>query len=205
MTDNLAWRLISAKDIDALAAVHDSEACRELFRTIFVFPTSSAPSELLLDLYMYLYALCKERELNPLKTSVLLAIMHRVIQRDLFLQSVDHGKQPPWTLPESFAHFQSLLLRHSVERPPVSAGIFDARDVAATVEYITHSYYRHFHLYQSLFIPQAHVSIVQTTCMDIAKPKSMPPLSQAVMQRPKVQPPPPSEDVPPPPGNSETM
>ncbi|RHY59444.1 hypothetical protein DYB38_000547 [Aphanomyces astaci] len=165
MTDNLAWRLVTAKDIDALAAIHDSIACRQILYDIFAFhglaSSTSAPLDLLLDLYMYLYSFCKEHELTPLKTSVVLAIMHRVILRDLFLQSHDHGKQSPWTLPESFEHFQSLLLQHSVERPPVSTGIFDAVDVAATVEYVTHSYYRQYHLYQTIFIPQTHVSIVQ--------------------------------------------
>ncbi|KAF0747807.1 hypothetical protein AaE_007584 [Aphanomyces astaci] len=142
---------------------------------------------------MYLYSFCKEHELTPLKTSVVLAIMHRVILRDLFLQSHDHGKQSPWTLPESFEHFQSLLLQHSVERPPVSTGIFDAVDVAATVEYVTHSYYRQYHLYQTIFIPQTHVSIVQIACMDISKPRPMPPLQHAIMLRSKEPPPPPSD------------
>ncbi|RHY33631.1 hypothetical protein DYB32_001487 [Aphanomyces invadans] len=165
MTDNLAWRLVSEKDIDTLAAIHDAVACRQIFYDIFSFQgmasTTGAPLDLLLDMYLYLYVFCKERELTPLKTSVVLAIMHRVIQRDLFLQSSDHGKQAPWTLPDSFDHFQSLLLQHSVERPPISTGIFNAADVASTVEYVTHSYYRHFNLYQVIFIPQTHVSIVQ--------------------------------------------
>ncbi|KAG9413193.1 hypothetical protein AC1031_016214 [Aphanomyces cochlioides] len=192
MTDNLAWRFLSAKHVDELSEIHEPEACRAFFHEIFVFPsqTPQASIDLLVDLYMFLYAFCKDRDLTPLKTSVALAIMHRVVQRDLFLQSADHGKESPWTLTDSFKHFQVLLLRHSVERPPISTGIFDAKDVAQVVDYVTHSYYRHFNLYQSIFIPQAQVLIVQTTCMDISKPRIMPPLQQAItMQRKSISPP----------------
>jgi hypothetical protein len=175
MTDNLLWRVVTEKHVAELDLLHETESCKKYLLEMFVFPrfpmksdepsntkTAAPPIALLMDLYMYLYAFSKEQEYTPEKISVLLAIMHRLVVTDLF--EADR-RNSPWTLTESFKQFQSLLLRHSVERPPISAGIFETADVSAIVDYITHSYYRHFNLYQSVFVPQYHQSIFQVLCI----------------------------------------
>jgi hypothetical protein len=48
----------------------------------------------------------------------------------------------------SFAFFKQLLLRHSVQRPPYSVGLFSFQELKAITEWMMDSYYRHYKLYQ---------------------------------------------------------
>ncbi|OQR98485.1 dihydrolipoyllysine-residue acetyltransferase component of pyruvate dehydrogenase complex [Achlya hypogyna] len=194
MTDCLLWRYVSEDQVLDLGLIHDPGALREYLGNLFAFPPSPlfmrkapAPVQVVVDMYMHLYAFAKQHELGPAKMSTLLAIVHSLVLIDLFLAGQKDLRALP-TLQGSFKRFQALLLCHSVERPPVSTGIFAAPDVTRIVDYVTHTYYRHFHLYQSIFLPQTHLSIVQVACMDIAPMKPLPPLQAAIRQLP-IEPP----------------
>ena len=59
------------------------------------------------------------------------------------------------TMERSFEFFKELLLRHSVQRPPFSVGLFSFQEMKAITEWMMDSYYRHYKLYQvrTLSIP----------------------------------------------------
>ncbi|POM81723.1 Hypothetical protein PHPALM_273 [Phytophthora palmivora] len=85
----------------------------------------------------------------------------------------------------SFAFFQALLLTHSVNRSPKSVGIFSREEVAAIVDYITNSYYRHFQLYKCIYTPYYHVHLVQREINGVQTPKAPRPLSQGFLHTAK--------------------
>jgi hypothetical protein len=58
---------------------------------------------------------------------------------------------PPPTPAACHAFFTELLLKHSVERPPFSVGIFAHTDVAAITKFAVDGYLRHVRLYQRVF------------------------------------------------------
>jgi hypothetical protein len=77
------------------------------------------------------------------------------------------------TLERSFEFFKELLLRHSVQRPPFSVGLFSFQEMKAITEWMMDSYYRHYKLYQvrtlPFYIPTSafarHSGRAQTCCL----------------------------------------
>ncbi|OQS07604.1 hypothetical protein THRCLA_20107 [Thraustotheca clavata] len=189
MTDSLLWRYVTEEQVLDLGLHHTAELIREYLEQIFSFPPSPLftrstpmPKNLLLDMYMHLYAFIKQNEFPSEKASTLLGLLHSLVLRDMLLLGEKDLRSTP-TISSSFNRFQALILQHSVERPPMSMGIFTASDVNLIVEYITNSYYRHFHLYQSIFIPHTHLSIIQVSCMEINRIKPLPPLQLAIQHQ----------------------
>ena len=68
------------------------------------------------------------------------------------------------SMEKSYARFEELLLKHSVERPPYSVGTFNREDVAAIVEHATNHYFRQFKLYKYIFTPKLMTTIKQVGC-----------------------------------------
>lgn len=62
-----------------------------------------------------------------------------------------------------------------------SVGLFSTDQVEAIVDFVTHTYFRHFHLYKSIYTPFLHQHLVQTHIMDVQRPTPAPRLSQAIM------------------------
>lgn len=66
----------------------------------------------------------------------------------------------------SFEFFKELLLRHSVQRPPFSVGLFSFQEMKAITEWMMDSYYRHYKLYQVRTLPtypDVGVGIIRST------------------------------------------
>eukprot|EP00741_Cyanophora_paradoxa_P005214 tig00000852_g5054.t1 len=82
-------------------------------------------------------------------------------------------------LKKSFEFFQSLLIRHSVQRPPFSVGLFSLPDVKLITDYVVDTYYRHFKLYQHAFT-RLPVLDVDSTDTLVELPPFFPPLSEGV-------------------------
>ncbi|RYY89410.1 hypothetical protein EON63_00740 [archaeon] len=59
-----------------------------------------------------LFSFCKNTAFNWRKTSTLLSIMYEVFQRDTRLSTAENDMQ------KSFAFFEDLLIKHSVQSPP---------------------------------------------------------------------------------------
>lgn len=76
------------------------------------------------------------------KLSGLFSIMKEVHKRSV------EGRLP---IERSFALFKSLMLSHSVQRPPYSIGLFTFPEYRAILEWGLDTYYRHYKLYQYAF------------------------------------------------------
>merc|ERR1740129_2640719 len=117
---------------------------------------------------------------TPNKTSTLLSIMKLVLEEAV---SSRHNAS------EAFDVFQDCLLKHSVERPPKSVGIFTFDDVKAVMDYIHNTFFRHYRLYMYTYMTDCDLKI----CVDpmvglVAAPFMMPmPLRQEYEVTPRDQ------------------
>lgn len=105
------------------------------------------------------------------------------------------------TMRDSYARFEALLLAHSVDRSPkrcvsescacvdrptdpsyaASVMVFSPEQAAAIVDFVTHTYFRHFELYKSVFTPFRRVFLVQKDVNGVQTPRAPRPLADGVL------------------------
>lgn len=145
------WRHLSRKDIGFLARVVSKQQQGQ-FLASRLFPErfaegSSKEQDLrrrsLTELFVNALSFANRQSMNAAKVSTLLSIV---------LDLHDSACSAPMGTPvAAFKRFQANLIRHSVERPPFSIGVFSVGDVRAVVDYMVGSYFRHFKMYQFVF------------------------------------------------------
>merc|ERR1711869_181075 len=54
---------------------------------------------------------------------------------------------------------KSMLLRHSVTRPPYSVAVFSANDLKVIMDYVLNTFFRHFNLYQYVYVPHRQLKL----------------------------------------------
>lgn len=77
----------------------------------------------------------------------------------------------------SFARLEALLLKHAVERPPSSVGVLDSDDVAAIVDFMLDTYYRHWRLYKTCFTARLEAKFTQISPFALDELPQPPPLA----------------------------
>merc|ERR1712025_1494554 len=83
----------------------------------------------------------------------------------------------------SFAFFQTRILRHAVERSPHSIYVFSRDDVLAIIEFITDTYYRNFRLYRSIFTKKEYMVLMQRLPFNLDSLPAVRPLSEGILLR----------------------
>jgi hypothetical protein len=87
------------------------------------------------DFYFQQYAFCKEVFFNAQKTSTYLSILHCVLEQDKL-----STREATNEIQTSFLYFQTLLLKHSIQRPPLSILIFTHADLTLILDHVLHRY-----------------------------------------------------------------
>ena len=84
------------------------------------------------------------------------------IMNDVFLR--DEKSQGEEEMSISFDYFKGMLLKHSIERPPKSMGIFSSDPVAMNeiLDYALTSYFRQFKLYKYIFNDKIRLIMTQS-------------------------------------------
>lgn len=62
-----------------------------------------------------------------------------------------------------------------------SIGIYSPLEVAAIVDFVTHTYFRHLHLYKAIFTPFEHTFAVQKAVNGVQVPRAPRPLSKGIL------------------------
>ncbi|KAK1929607.1 Coiled-coil domain-containing protein 189 [Phytophthora citrophthora] len=186
-TEAIVWKHASERELSQLATRHSVDDCKSTLAEIFGLDLADEKQGFLLDFHLHNYSyplllnhftFCRQRHFQLNQTSVFLGICQTLMKRDFEHDSTTNLKT-------SFEFFQSILLTHSVNRSPKSVGIFSREEIAAIVDYVTNSYYRHFQLYKCIYTPYYHVHFVQREINDIQIPKTPRPLAQGFLQRAK--------------------
>lgn len=184
----LPWRHLSAAHLTQLASLTSAPARREALVSILCldrkFPLgqdgltrtdrSATPEqhraaalaaavevdpnltrrEVLIDLTLALLGFCWTHELSALKTSTFFSIVYTTHEE------VAERPGPEASLESSVQVFETLLLRHSVERPPFSIAVFSQPDVALLSGYFYDTYARQLKLYQFAFGTRNELEII---------------------------------------------
>lgn len=106
-------------------------------------------TEILADMHYHNYTFCMSHDFTPAKTSTFLSIMKLVLEE---------GIKRRLEVDSAFDVFKEWLLKHSVERPPWSVGIFSFEDVRNITEYVHSTFFRHYRLYMYAFMTQRNLS-----------------------------------------------
>merc|ERR1712232_1296612 len=86
--------------------------------------------------------------------------------------------------------FKSWLLKHSVERPPWSIGIFAFEDVQAITEYVHATFFRHYKLYMYTYMTRCDIDfhVDRRGGAGFPPPRISAPLTSSCEADPKSQP-----------------
>ena len=135
---------LSPAQLDQLESTLGSLQVKEMLRNFMGIQYSDPKKVVILsDWHFYNYAYCKERAFSSRQTCCFMSMMHHV-----FVSDVGNAAS---TAQSSHEAFESILLKHAVERPPVSIKVFNQDQVSSIMDYVTNSYYRHFLLYKYIF------------------------------------------------------
>jgi len=154
---------VTEEDLERAAMMSTKgEVKRLLQECMKVDEESGFRTEILADMHYHNYTFCMSRDFSPAKTSTLLSIMKVVLEQ---------ANSERLTIEDAFDVFKDLLLKHSVERPPWSAGIFSFSDVQAIMDHMHNGFFRHFRLYMYAFRTHCNFSFrVDDAAVGLAPP-----------------------------------
>eukprot|EP00941_MAST-03F_sp_MAST-3F-sp1_P000905 g905.t1 len=160
--------ITSSQVRDLNAALGDPPRIRELLANILVsksstFNADTENTKILTDIYFYAFAFAKTNSFSLKKVSTFLTILQDIVERDLEggMKSVD----------KSFERLQKHLLRLSLDRPPISYGIFTPLDARNIVSFMMENYYRQFKVYHTCFTPKTQLVLKQVLPNAVRQPK----------------------------------
>lgn len=140
---------VSEEDVARVAAATTKAEVRQLLQEYLkIQPEDGHRSEIMCDFHFHNYAFCVSLNFTSIKISTFLSIMKNVLEeavaRKLYAD-------------DAFNVFKDWLLKHSVERPPWSVGIFTQDDLKDITKYVHSTFFRHYRLYMYTYM--AHSSI----------------------------------------------
>lgn len=138
---------------------------RNLLRNIFITDPNDDKNDIMLDFYSYHIHFAKQHNFSLEKLSCFLGIMDFI-----FHSSLSFKLQPS----AAFEAFKRILDRHSIQRPPYSIMIFSPEDRAILTEYVVHTFFKHYLLYQYAFTPQNDIFITTSSPFPEKLPNSLP-------------------------------
>ena len=148
---SLCWKDLSVEDVEDYLQLTDNSS-----RMVFLVSRVDLPGEneperraIVLDLYLYCLQFVQNQGFTADKISAAFSIIkdtHEISMKSL------------WPVSRSIKHFQDLLLRHSVHRPPYSTGLFSTHDVQTFSNYVSKSYFRHYMLYKYAFTKKTEMA-----------------------------------------------
>lgn len=145
----LYWADVTEASLAQIASAETKAEVRQLLKEhMKVDQPDELRAEVLTDMHYHNYSFCVSRSFPPEKISTLLSIM-KIVLEDAVRLRLDPE--------DAFGLFQEWLLKHAVERPPRSVGIFSFDDVTSIVEYAANSFFRHYRLYMYAFTTKCDV------------------------------------------------
>ena len=104
-----------------------------------------------LDLFTYAVLFCKKNGFSPEQLSAFFTIL-KSVHSMCIATAYDN-------LQDTFVYFRELLLRHSVQRPPFSVGLYSLAQVKAVTDYVLSTYFKHFKLYKYAFTKRVQLNL----------------------------------------------
>jgi len=142
---------LSEEEMESITNEPSKERARaRLAAVVDIDQDDGLPTEIAADMHFYNFLFCHSACFNATKTSCFLAIMKRVF-RSMIAERL--------TCVETFELCKALLLKHSVARPPWSIAVFSANDLKVITDYVLNTFFRHFNLYQYVYVPHRDLTL----------------------------------------------
>mmetsp|Transcript_17750 Transcript_17750/g.41311 ORF Transcript_17750/g.41311 Transcript_17750/m.41311 type:complete len:216 (+) Transcript_17750:85-732(+) len=122
-------------------------------------------TETLADFHYHNYSFCVARNFSAEKTSTFLSIMRQVLDDAISLRL---------DIDATFDVARDWMLKHSVQRPPFSVGIFTYADVKAALEFAHNTFFRHFRLYMYTFRTLGNMEMTLNSSVGMPEPNLAP-------------------------------
>ena len=131
MADSLMWKWLKSEQIRSLEEETNPEKLRRLLQAYLnVRYPDKRKSEIAIEFHLYNYTFCKDQAFDDIRTSTFISIMVEVFSEDMSTHN------PACNRTVSFKRFQNLLLKHSIERPPMSVEVFSEENIVSIVKYV---------------------------------------------------------------------
>lgn len=159
---------ISKVQCESLLNTKSSDIARILLKQMFMDEGESDKDDIVLDFYQNNLNFCISSGFSVVKTSTFLNIMDYV-----FITSIDSRL----TNDTCFDLFKKLLLKHSIQRSPLSISIFNLDDVKGITDFVLKTLLRHLSLYQYAFNPHYYMYLKPIETLQYELPTDKPLLS----------------------------
>ncbi|XP_062516843.1 cilia- and flagella-associated protein 119-like [Corticium candelabrum] len=149
----LLWADLTLEHLDRLCQCATTEEKMRLIGEIFHLEDfeTNLKSGIIADLYFYALQFAEENSFSYEQTSAFFSIVKATHHKCI--------ETPYDSMQETYEFFKSLLLCHSVKRPPYSIGIFAMAEVEKIRDYVLKSYFKHFRMYKYAFTPKVRLDI----------------------------------------------
>eukprot|EP00357_Protocruzia_adherens_P008438 CAMPEP_0114989478 /NCGR_PEP_ID=MMETSP0216-20121206/10220_1 /TAXON_ID=223996 /ORGANISM="Protocruzia adherens, Strain Boccale" /LENGTH=272 /DNA_ID=CAMNT_0002352461 /DNA_START=64 /DNA_END=882 /DNA_ORIENTATION=+ len=141
--------LVTSKNVNDLNKCANNLEIRRLIREMLQLE-SSPKNEIIIDFHYNNYILTRDLSLSVEKASTFLSIFKFIFEKSLNEKLSDET---------SFKIFKEQILRHAVQRPPFSCGIFSLDDVKQITDYALRTFYKHYSLYEFSFTSHQDMSL----------------------------------------------
>jgi len=146
------WSDLTTEHLDVIFSASTNENLMSVLADICKIEDSDdIKNQILLEFYFHTIQFSKSKGMNYAQTSSLFTIMKLV---HAMCTSTPYNNNKA-----TFAYFKQLLVKHSLQRPPYSIGVFDVSQVQAITDYALNTYFRHFDMYKYAFTPKVRVDI----------------------------------------------
>jgi len=142
---------VSEEDMSRITAAASKAEVKQLLKGCMKIDQAEGfRTEILADMHYHNYGFCGAHGFTAIKSSTFLSIMKLVLEEAV-------GRR--LTASEAFDVFKDWLLKHSVERPPWSVGVFTFDDVKAVMDYVHNTFFRHYRLYMYVYMTRCDLGI----------------------------------------------
>mmetsp|Transcript_36518 Transcript_36518/g.66936 ORF Transcript_36518/g.66936 Transcript_36518/m.66936 type:complete len:201 (+) Transcript_36518:82-684(+) len=162
----LMYTDVTQEVLDRLAAASSREEVRQVLKECMkIDEEPGLRTEILADFHYQNYSFCVAKDFSQEKTSTFLSVMRQVLDDAISLRlDVDCASDVA----------RDWMLKHAVQRPPFSVGIFTYSDVKAALEFAHHTFFRHFKLYMYTFRTLCNMELTLNTSVGMPKPELAP-------------------------------
>lgn len=169
----LTFSDVSEEDLAKMAVAKTRREIKNVLKKCMNIDQSPGfRTEILVDFHYHNYAFCMSRQLCPQKVSTFLSAMRVVLEESISQRLTVDG---------AFDVLKECLLKHGVERPPHSVGVFPFEDVKVLLEYAHQTLFRHYRLYMYVYSPQSDLDFWVANadvCCPLPLPRLPPLLSE---------------------------
>jgi len=141
---------VSEADVERLEKAETKATVKQILtECLKVDQSEGFRKDILADLHYHNYDFCVKCQLNATKTSCFLSIMKVVLEEAVAKRLL---------VEDASQLFINWLLKHGVERPPKSVGIFSYEEIKKIKEYVHNTFFRHYRLYMYVYMTHCNMA-----------------------------------------------